>query len=341
MSDILFHRLRVTDVVTETADACSLVFDLEPDQRERFTYRPGQFVTVRVPHPDGSLARCYSLASSPHVDDALKVTVKRVADGGGSNWLCDHALPGVELDVLEPAGRFTPASLDAHLLLFAAGSGISPVMSILKSALAAGTGRISLCYANRDEHSVIFKDELNALCAAQPGRLRVVHWLESVQGLPTVATLRGLAEGTPADESFICGPAPFMTAARTAARDIGVPARVERFTSLDGDPFTRARPATAPVESGPSTRVEVELGGDLRSFDWPPETRLLDVLTAHGLDVPASCGEGVCAACECRVVAGEVRMAGNHVLTEEDLADGYVLACQALPVSDLVRIAYG
>lgn len=261
MSDILFHRLRVTDVVIETADACSLVFGIEPGQRGRFAYRPGQFVTVRIPHPDGPLARCYSLASSPHVDDDLKVTVKRVADGGGSNWLCDHASPGTELDVLEPAGRFTPASLDAHLLLFAAGSGISPVMSILKSVLAAGTGRVSLCYANRDERSVIFKDELIALCAGQPGRLRVVHGLESVQGLPTVATLRGPAEGTPGDESFICGPVPFMTAARTAARDIGVPARVERFASLAGDPFSGAQPATAAGESGRTTRVEVEYGG--------------------------------------------------------------------------------
>src|SRR5579859_6892502 len=127
------HRLRVAEVTAETADAVSLVFDLTARQRDRFAYRPGQFLTLRLPTPEGPVARCYSLASSPHTDPLPKVTVKRVVGGAGSNWICDNVRPGTELDVLEPAGVFTPGSLDEDLLLVAAGSGIAPIMGIAKS----------------------------------------------------------------------------------------------------------------------------------------------------------------------------------------------------------------
>src|SRR5213596_1192587 len=161
--------LTVTDVIDETADARSLVFAWPEDQRERLSYRPGQFLTLRVPSDTtGSVARCYSLASSPHVDDAPKVTIKRTAGGYGSNWLCDNVSAGDRIEVLPPAGTFTPTDLECDFLLWAAGSGITPMMSILKSALTAGTGRVVLLYANRDERSVIFADELQAL-ASQHG----------------------------------------------------------------------------------------------------------------------------------------------------------------------------
>src|SRR5439155_10086266 len=133
--------------------------------------------TLRVPSDKtGSVARCYSLASSPHIDDAPKVTVKRTVGGYASNWLCDNVSAGDRIDVLPPAGTFTPADLDTDFLLWAGGSGITPVMSILKSALCAGTGRVVLVYANRDERSVIFADELRSLTARHGGRLTVVHW---------------------------------------------------------------------------------------------------------------------------------------------------------------------
>jgi 3-ketosteroid 9alpha-monooxygenase subunit B len=341
--DVLFHRLRVSEVIPETGDACSLVFELSPAQREHFHYRPGQFLTLRLPGGDGANARCYSMSSSPDADPHLKVTVKRVVDGYASNWICDNAASGTEFDVLGPAGVFTPPSLDEDLLLFAGGSGITPIMSILKSLLPTGTGRATLVYANRDEDSIIFRAELDSLMATYPGRLEVVHWLDSVHGLPGTDEMTSLVRDYAHRESFICGPRPFMDTVRTVLRDLGVPRariHIERFTSLAGNPFENAKPAEQESTVDTAARVEVEFDGEQHTFDWPEGVRLLDLLRSKGVQAPSSCSEGICAACECRVLEGEVRMVNNQVLEEDDLEEGYVLACQALPVTKLVRITY-
>lgn len=246
MSAVPFHTLRVAAIVPETADSRSLVFELRPEQAHRFGYLPGQFLTLRVPGEDGPLARCYSLSSSPHVDERLQVTVKRVEDGRASNWICDRLEPGSRVDVLEPAGAFTPRSLDEDLLLTAAGSGITPVLSILTSVLTAGTGRVTLLYANRDEHSVIFREQLDRIAREHPQRFTAIHWLESVQGLPSSAALQELVRPLSFDRAFVCGPRPFMGEMRTALREREFPrnkVHVERFASLGGDPFAEALPA--------------------------------------------------------------------------------------------------
>lgn len=324
-------ELTVADVIAETADACSLVFE------ESFPYRPGQFLTLRIPSDrTGSVARCYSLCSSPDVDEHPAVTVKRTPGGFASNWICDNAKPGTTFEALAPAGIFTPGSLDADLVLLAAGSGITPIMSIIKSALALGTGRLTLVYANRDEHSVIFRDQLRALAERHPTRLTVLHWLESLQGLPSTAHLRALT--APCTEALICGPKPFMSAAREAVDLPRGRVHVERFVSLSGNPFEQQ---PTPVADGiqPST-VEVELDGERNRLIWPAQTRLLDLLLEAGLAAPYSCREGACSACACRLVSGEVKMLNNEVLEQEDLDDGIILACQSLPVTDLVKISY-
>ena len=165
-------ELQVADVVAETDDARCLVFKV-PDgaqiPAQRLAYAPGQFLTLRVPSDrTGSVARCYSLCSSPFTDDALTVTVKRTEGGYASNWLCDHAHPGMKLHVLAPSGTFVPPTLDADFLLVAAGSGITPMMSICKSALIEGGGKVVLLYANRDENSVIFGAALRDLGGEVP-----------------------------------------------------------------------------------------------------------------------------------------------------------------------------
>ncbi|MDI3422178.1 ferredoxin--NADP reductase [Streptomyces luteolus] len=339
--------VRVVKVVKETADAHSLVLEPADGSADKFRYKPGQFLTVRVPseREGGSVARCYSLCSSPMRDDHLKVTVKRTADGYGSNWICDRVTEGDVLEVLRPAGTFTPDSLDEDLLLCAAGSGITPVMSILSSCLHAGTGSVTLLYANRDEQSVIFRDELAALCREYGERLTIVHWLESVQGLPTRTAIQALTRPYAGHRAFVCGPGPFMELTTEALTRVGLPAdrmTLERFTSLTSDPFTAPESAPEPEgeSGGPAGTVEVELDGDTRSLAWPRESRLLDVLLAAGLDAPYSCREGNCSACACVVVEGEAAMARNEVLDAADLADGLLLACQALPVSDRLRITY-
>jgi 3-ketosteroid 9alpha-monooxygenase subunit B len=331
-------RLTVREVVQETGDAHSLVFDTP----EGLTYKPGQFLTLRLPHADGIVARCYSVSSAPGVDEHLKVTVKRVVDGRGSNWVCDNVVAGTELDVLAPSGTFTPNSFDADLLLLAGGSGITPVMSIIKATLAHGSGRMFLVYANRDESSVIFHAELRQLVKDHPERLVVLHWLESVQGLPSAEPLSALVAPWVRGESFICGPAPFMDCAADVLKSLGVSRdriHIERYTSLQGDPWLEPE-AALPVEGEPSAELHVELDGETHQLDWPESSKLLDLLLVKGLKAPYSCREGACSACSVMLVEGEVRMDNNSVLEQEDLDEGWRLACQSHPVSDVVKVTY-
>ncbi|TDC71548.1 ferredoxin--NADP reductase [Actinomadura sp. GC306] len=345
MTDIGACTVTVLDVIEETRDARSLVLEAPEDVRDRFGYRPGQFLTLRIPAAGGSgTARCYSLSSAPGVDPHMKITVKRVSGGTGSNWICDHVRPGDTLQVLPPAGLFTPERLDGRLFLFAGGSGITPVMSIIKAVLARPEGSAVLCYANRDESSVIFAAELRRLVERHPGRLQVVHWLESVQGLPTAAALAALAAPhADRDAALVCGPEPFMDAVADAMRDVGLPRErviVERFHSLTGDPFAEPEPLPAASGGDAGARVTVTLDGERHSLPWPSGTPLLDVLLANGIRAPFSCREGACSACACQVVSGEVKMLRNDVLEEEDLAEGWVLGCQSLPVTEDVEVTY-
>jgi 3-ketosteroid 9alpha-monooxygenase subunit B len=331
-------RLTVREVVQETGDAHSLVFDTPAG----LTYKPGQFLTLRLPHADGIVARCYSVSSAPGVDDHLKVTVKRVVDGRGSNWVCDNVVVGTELDVLAPSGTFTPNSLDADLLLLAGGSGITPVMSIIKATLAHGSGRMFLVYANRDESSVIFHAQLRQLVKEHPDRLVVLHWLESVQGLPSAEPLSVLVAPWVRGEAFICGPAPFMDCAADVLKSLGVSRdriHIERYTSLQGDPWTEPE-AASPVEGEPCAELHVELDGETHQLEWPESSKLLDLLLEKGIKAPYSCREGACSACSVMLVEGEVRMDNNSVLEQEDLDEGWRLACQSHPVSDVVKVTY-
>jgi 3-ketosteroid 9alpha-monooxygenase subunit B len=169
-----YYQVSVAEVIRETGDASSLVLAVPPALAGTFAYRAGQFITVRVPSDQtGSVARCYSLCSSPQAGDRPAITVKRTAGGYASNWILDNVTAGTVLDLLPPAGTFCPGSLNGDFLLFAAGSGITPIISILKSVLAAGRGRVALVYANRDDQSVIFTGELRELAAAAGGRLVV------------------------------------------------------------------------------------------------------------------------------------------------------------------------
>jgi 3-ketosteroid 9alpha-monooxygenase subunit B len=343
-------ELQLADVISETADARSLVFKI-PDgsdiSPERLRYAPGQFLTLRVPSErTGSVARCYSLCSSPFTGDALTVTVKRTADGYASNWLCDNAQAGMNIHVLAPSGTFVPRTLDADFLLLAAGSGITPMMAIVKSALSEGGGKVVLVYANRDESSVIFAAALRELSTKYPDRLTVVHWLESVQGLPSAAKLLGLVAPYAKREAFICGPGPFMVAAEEALKTAGAaPERVhiEVFKSLESDPFAAVViEADEDGEDGPAvpSMATVKLDGQTHEVVWPRKAKLLDVLLDKGLDAPFSCREGHCGACAVLLTSGEVEMEHNDVLEPSDLDEGLILACQAHPQSDSVEVNY-
>jgi 3-ketosteroid 9alpha-monooxygenase subunit B len=211
-------------------------------------------------------------------------------------------------------------------------------MSILKSVLATGRGRVALVYANRDDQSVIFTSELRKIAAAAGGRLIVMHWLDSLQGTPTAAGIAALAEPYVTWQPYICGPDPFLTVVRAALAQLGVPARrirAERFLSLAENPFEES-----PATGGLAATLTVDLDGATRVLPWPAGTRMLDVLIGAGLTAPYSCRQGVCGACACQLTAGRVEMAHNEVLEAADLADGYILACQSVPLTPGVSITY-
>ena len=330
----------MAEVIRETDDACSLVLDVPPSLAATFGYRPGQFVTVRVPSDrTGSVARCYSLSSSPLTGERPAITVKRTAGGFASNWIVDHVTAGTVLDLLPPAGTFSPRSLDGDFLLFAAGSGITPVMSILKSVLAAGRGRVVLVYANRDERSVIFGPALRGLASAPAagwwsctGSTRCSACLRPPGSRPwpgrTSPTTRSSAAPTPTSRwSGSAGRARRAGAARARGA-----VRVAGGEPLRGDAGGgRGRVAAT---------LSVTLDGATTLLPWPAGTRMLDVLIDAGLDAPYSCRQGVCGACACQLTGGEVEMAHNEVLEAADIADGYILACQAVPLTPQVSITY-
>jgi len=357
------YVLTVSEVIEETADAKSIAFEVPEELRETFAYTPGQFLTVAVPSErDGLASRCYSLSSTPH-SGRHQITVKRTVDGYASNWLNDNLKAGDTLRLLPPSGIFTPKQLDDDFLLFAGGSGITPVLSIAETALERGTGKVVLFYANRDESSVIFADHVRELAETHADRFVVVHWLESVQGLPTTGHLRAFSELFADRTAFVCGPAPFMKAVVDVLKELDFPRarrHQEKFVTLGGNPFgdveevlaaqsqlaevddadeTDDEP-TAPAFAGPVS-VEVELDGEQYAFDdWQGDKPLLEFLEDKGVPAPFSCREGECSACACVVLEGEVEMRHNDVLDADDLADGIRLVCQSMPASEKLRISY-
>lgn len=340
-----YHALTVQAVVEETPDTKSLVFAVPPELAQAFRYRPGQFLTLRLPVGGHWLPRCYSMSSAPGVDEAPRVTIKRVQDGRGSNWVCDNVRVGDSIEVMPPAGVFTPKVLDGDFLLLAGGSGITPVFSILRSALQGGSGRITLLYANRDERSVIFKNELNALAAAYPTRLTVIHWLDSVQGVPSVAQLAELARHSRGAQAFICGPGPYMDAAVAALQAVEMPQErihVERFASLPEETDAGApAPAAAPVpDAVDEAEVELRLDGETYHLRCAGTETLLDAALRAGINAPYSCQAGMCASCMCQVKEGSVHLRHNEALDKKDLAKAWTLACQSVPTSKKLRIQF-
>ncbi len=336
-----YVALRVARVVEETDDARSLVFEVPAEWSEQFRYKPGQFLTLRIPFEGGWLPRCYSLSSTPLEDEPLRVTIKRVREGRASNWLCEQLQVGDSLEVLPPAGVFVPRQLDREFVLFGGGSGVTPVLSILRSALLAGKGRILLIYANRDEASVIFRDELKALAAAHPQRLQVIHWLDSVQGIPAVAQLAELARPFVTAEAFICGPGPFMDASVSALHLLGMDAgriHVERFVSLPEEGSVAVSQALD--ISVTTAQLSVRLDGEEHEVPCADGETLLSAMQRAGLRPPSSCLVGSCATCMCTVERGSVELLRNDALDQQELDEGWTLACQALATSEHLRVRF-
>ncbi|MBY4208011.1 alpha/beta fold hydrolase [Rhodococcus fascians] len=337
-------QLRVENVIKETSDAFTLVLSrTHAGGPTGFGYRPGQFLTLEVPHAQHvSVARCYSLSSSPDSDTLPAISVKRTEHGYASNWLCDNAIVGLTLSALPPAGTFVPSRWDRPLVLLAAGSGITPIMSILKTALTTHDQHVTLIYANRSPQSVMFADTLKKLAQRYPTRLTVTHWFESERGLPT---LDGLSDAVPSNsgsDAYLCGPTPFMDLAHDALVTVGIERDAihrEVFMSIKTNPFLDATThVSTDAAANEGTPVTAEVAGTSFSFLCPPDTVLLDAMLAQGIDAPFGCREGVCGACVFTLAAGEVEMRANETLGDHELEKGKRLACQSVPTSDTVDI---
>jgi 3-ketosteroid 9alpha-monooxygenase subunit B len=332
-----YHDLRVARVIRETADASSIVFDVPPELAEVFAYASGQFLTLHIAYEGHQLYRCYSLASSPVVDREHKVTVKRVEGGRISNWINDRLAAGDVVKVLPPGGHFVLGERESDLLLFAGGSGITPVISILKTALASSSRRVRLVYANRDEGSIIFRGELDELAARFGDRLDVVHRLDVRDGFIDEKAVRDALAGCDDREVYLCGPGPFMDTVERAVLAAGVaPSRVhiERFAAAEVDEEAVAGSGAA------QRRVELVLDGATRAIEVREGETVLHAAKRCGLEPPSSCESGFCGCCMAKVSRGRLHMLVNDFLSASEVEEGWVLTCQAVPDSDDTKVEY-
>jgi ferredoxin-NADP reductase len=324
--------------VVETDEARSFVLDIPPDLHEAFSYAAGQFVNVRVVVDGEEHVRCYSMSSTPGVDPHLSITVKRVPEGLVSNWLCDTVVDGDLLDVGLPAGFFQLTATDDDVIAFAAGSGITPVFSLMKAALATTDRRVHLLYANRDREAVIFGGELDVLAGRHPDRLRVLHHLDAERGFVDEEVVRQFAALAADGQCYLCGPEPFMDTVERALLGAGVhPDRlhVERFS-----------PAPPPVPPPPAdgatdAQITIELDGRTETTQHRPGMTVLQTARQAGLAPPFSCESGNCATCMAHLDEGACTMLANNALTDDEVADGWILTCQAVPTRGPVRVVYG
>ena len=341
-----FHELTVQDVIRETADATSFVFEVPSALAEVFHYRPGQFLTFEIPWNEFAIKRCYSLSSAPNSDANPKVTVKRIDDGRMSNWMNDNISPGDRIRVLPPAGLFVlhpDKSRPRPLTLFAGGSGITPVMSLLKQALDETKRQVTLVYANRDRESVIFSAELDELAGRFGDRLTVTHHLDDAAGFLTQDGVKAQISGRFDSDFYICGPTPFMNTVESALLDSaleGGSIHIERFVSaVDPD---RQPIATASAPSGEMLpdNIVISLEGTTHEIDYQDGETILQAAVRAGLDVPFSCRDGYCSCCMAKLRAGKVDMTSREALTDKEIEGGWILTCQARPTTEACDVEY-
>jgi 3-ketosteroid 9alpha-monooxygenase subunit B len=339
-----YYALSVKRVIQETADSCSLVFEIPGDLRDRFTYKAGQFLTFCIPVAGQPLLRCYSMSSSPNTDPDMKVTVKRIVGGRVSNWINDQVREGDVLQATAPAGRFCLRERDTPIVAFSGGSGITPVISITKTALATTSRPMKVLYANRDRDSIIFAQELDDLSRRYASRLQITHHLDSGNGFIDLAALKRFISGNERSDFYVCGPGPFMDLAEQALADQGVDRNsifIERFVSL---PDNSVQPIfDEDTAVGGQTVIEdvvfiirrVKHRVPYRAGDT-----LLEAARRASLRPPASCESGNCGTCMARLKAGKAEMRVNNVLTPEEVAQGYVLTCQGRPTQPGTIVDY-
>jgi 3-ketosteroid 9alpha-monooxygenase subunit B len=329
-----YHPLAVIEVVDETADTRSFVLDVPPALESSFAYTAGQFCTFRATIDGESVVRSYSMSSSPDLGEPLTTTVKRVPGGLMSNWMNDHVAAGDQLEVMRPTGLFVLRDTDVPIVAFAGGSGITPVISIVKSALATTERPIVLVYANRDAGAVIFADELARLAAGAAGRLSVHHHLDTERGYLDAAACTALVGDRDHADFYVCGPGAYMEVVEEALTFVDVAPEqvfIERFL------LPEAAPADAPT---PTESLTITLERRTHTIPYQPGDTILEAARRGGLKPPFSCEMGNCATCMAHLDDGSATMRANNALTTDEVSTGWVLTCQALPTSRDVIVNY-
>jgi ring-1,2-phenylacetyl-CoA epoxidase subunit PaaE len=351
-----FAPLRVADVERLTADAVALTFDVPTDLREQYAFTPGQHLTLRATIDGEEVRRSYSICSPPS-SGRLRIAVKRLEGGLFSGHAIQQVGVGDVLDVMRPAGRFgvrlDPAQAK-HYAAIVAGSGITPVMSILAAVLETeAASRFTLVYGNRDAGSVMFLEELADLKDRYPDRLQLVHVLsreerdaELLSGRIDDAKLDRLLDTLvppdDVDEWLLCGPFELVEQVRDRLLAHGVQQRrvhLELF-HVEGEPVPVRPRSSAGAADADSAEVTVRLDGRTTTFRMPPEGSVLDATLAVRADAPYACKGGVCGTCRARLVEGKVEMARHYALDDDELDEGFVLACQSVPVTPKVVLDF-
>jgi 3-ketosteroid 9alpha-monooxygenase subunit B len=330
-----FAPLRVKRVVRETSDAVSVVLDVPERCSARYRYKAGQFLTLRVTVDGQDLRRCYSMSSAPLEDD-LQITVKRDPGGVVSNWLNDTVSEGIELHAAPPEGRFCLRDTTDEIVAFAGGSGITPIMSLVRTALVNSSRRIQVFYANRSRDSVIFAEALTRLADEHADRLVVVHHIDDDSGVVTPPVVESFVADAGAADYYICGPGPFMDTVEAAVVGSGIPrerVHLERFS-------VEPAPAEAVDSSEQTEEVVIELDRTTTTAGYRAGNTLLQTARMAGLRAPSSCETGSCGTCMARVVSGSAKMLNNDALDDDEVAEGWVLTCQSLPTSRSIHVIY-
>ncbi|HYC87110.1 MAG TPA: ferredoxin--NADP reductase [Chryseosolibacter sp.] len=352
-----YHDLKVKDIVHETRDAISIVFE-QPEPK--IEYRSGQFLTLIVPMNGKEVRRAYSLCSSPYVDHDLAVMVKRVEHGAMSNWLAENLKPGSRVKVMEPMGQFTTEYIKTnkrHLVMFAGGSGITPMMSIIKSMLTQEPESIvSLIYCNRDIDSIIFKDELARWETKYEGRLHVIHVLDNApmnwqgySGLLSHEMLTKLFERIPDwginnTTYLMCGPEGMMKNVESLLAMRHIPEQKifkESFVQGTIDKDQKKENEAAVSEKLQDREVTIRYDGQEYKILVPANKAILETALDQGIDLPYSCQSGLCTACRGKALSGKVKLDEEEGLSQSERNEGYVLTCVGHPLTDDVVIEIG
>jgi ring-1,2-phenylacetyl-CoA epoxidase subunit PaaE len=359
MSAIKFYPLKVKDIRPETADCVSVSLEVPAELAETFRFAPGQYLTFRTRMEDTEVRRSYSICVSPR-EGELRVAIKRVEEGRFSTYAHSHLKTGDVLEVMPPMGRFTPkqvATKHKEYLAFAAGSGITPIMSIMKTVLEEEPqSSFTLIYGNRGRQSIIFREAIEALKNIYMERLRVYHVLSrEYMDVPLFSGRIGaekcaefcktLVDVTAMDEAFICGPEEMILSVRNKLIELGMQSEsvhIELFSSPDQPrPAHEQWASNHNADKGPVSKVSITLDGTTFDMEVPfnGET-ILDAALKNGADLPYACKGGVCCTCRAKVTEGEVEMEVNYALEHDEIEKGFVLTCQSHPRTERVIIDF-